>query len=209
MTDPTYPPDYDPNDYVFVSKRHYNRKQNIINKQNSNITSIIGRPGPIAGIIVYLFDAFINLLARLLVYLLRITNYGYSIFDNYIWGNFDGVLPNTIIGGKVLSYRYMRYIMTVLLPPVGVFMGKGLYGFFNIFVCLIITYINYIAGIVYAIVITMNNRYADQYEEKQYKELKERNPDVILPDMDSTAFIGMIVFISLVILAILVFLYYF
>ncbi len=209
MSDPTYPPDYDPEDYVYVSKRHYDRKQNILKKQNDSIISIVGRPGPIAGIVIYLFDAFINLLARLLVYLLKITGYGYDLFNNYIWGNFDGVLPNTITGGQVLSYRYIRYIMTVLLPPVGVFMGKGLYGFFNIFICVILTYINYIAGIVYAIVITMNNRYADQYEEKQYKELKARNPDITITDMDSTAFIGMIVFICLVILAILIFLYYF
>jgi len=99
--------------------------------------------------------------------------------------------------------------MTLLLPPVGVFMSKGLYGFFSIFVCVILTYINYVAGIVYAIVVTMNNRYADQYEEKQYKELKLRNPDITIADMDSTAFIGMIGFFALLFLAILIFLYYF
>lgn len=209
MTDPTYPPDYNPEDYIYISKRHYNRKQKILNKQGSNISSLVGRPGPVAGIIIYIFDAIIQIVARLIVYLLKITQYGYNLFDNYIWGNFDGVLPNTITGGQVLSYRYLRYILTVLLPPVGVFMGKGVYGFFSIFVCVILTYINYVAGIVYAIVVTLNNRYADQYEEKQYKDLKLRNPDVTLQDMDSTAFIGMIVFFSLLFLAIMIFLYYF
>ena len=209
MTERTYPPDYDPEDYIYVSKRHFKRKQNIINKQGNSIASLVGRPGPVAGIIIYIFDGIIQIVARLIVFLLKITQYGYDIFDNYIWGNFDGVLPNTITGGQVLSYRYLRYIMTLLLPPVGVFMGKGLYGFFSIFICVILTYINYIAGIVYAIIVTLNNRYAYQYEEKQYKELKLRNPDITIADMDSTAFIGMIVFFALLFLAILIFLYYF
>jgi uncharacterized membrane protein YqaE (UPF0057 family) len=99
--------------------------------------------------------------------------------------------------------------MTILLPPMGVLMGKGLYGFFNIFVCLILTYINYIAGIIYAFVITNRNRYADQYEDYEYNLLKSQNPDTTILPNGSDAFVGMCGFIVIFVLSICLFLYVF
>ena len=64
------------------------------------------------------------------------------------------------------------------MPPFGVLLSKGLYGWFNILVCVIITYINFIAGIVYAFVITSRNRYADQYEEREIAIALDKNPEV-------------------------------
>jgi uncharacterized membrane protein YqaE (UPF0057 family) len=98
--------------------------------------------------------------------------------------------------------------MTVLMPPVGVFMGKGCYGVFNVFICLVLTYINYLAGIVYAFVITMRNRYADQYEQYEYGVLKAMNPDESILPQDSSAFVGMIGFIVILVLVIIGFLYW-
>jgi uncharacterized membrane protein YqaE (UPF0057 family) len=66
--------------------------------------------------------------------------------------------------------------MTVLMPPFGVFLSKGMYGWFNILVCILLTYMNYLAGIVYAFVITMRNRYADQYEDHEMIKALAANP---------------------------------
>ena len=63
------------------------------------------------------------------------------------------------------------------MPPFGVLLSKGLYGWFNIIICMVITYINFIAGIVYAFVITSRNRYADQYEAYQLKKDLDNNPE--------------------------------
>ena len=41
---------------------------------------------------------------------------------------------------------------------------------------MILTYINYLVGIVYAFVITMRNRYADQYEDQQMIKALAANP---------------------------------
>jgi len=199
----------DPEDYVFVPVRNWKRKDKIINGQGGKLASIVGQPGPIAGVIIKCFDAIVNFVARCMIFLLRITEYAFALINNYTFGNFNGFLPNTISGGPVYTYKFMRYVMTILLPPIGVFMGKGMYGIFNVFICLIITYINYIAGIVYAIVITMRNRYADQYEEYEYKILKAMNPSPSLVPTDSTAFVGMIGFIVILIVAICLFLYWF
>ena len=43
-------------------------------------------------------------------------------------------------------------------------------GGFQYLVCLLLTYVNYLAGIIYAFVITTNNRYADQYEAYRIKK---------------------------------------
>lgn len=202
------PKDADPEDYTFVSTRHFLRKQKILSGQGG-LAGIVGQPGPIAGVVINTFDLVVNVIAKIMVFLLRITQYAFNVVHNFAFGNFDGLLPNSIVGGKVLTYKYPRYIMTVLLPPIGVFMGKGLYGTFNVFVCLIITYVNYFAGIIYAFIITNRNRYADQYEKQQYTVLKARNPDVTIMPSDSKAFSGLIGFIIIVALTIAFFFYYF
>ena len=210
-TEITLPPggDQNPEDYVYVAQRNWDRKQKIIKGQDGMLADIVGQPGPIAGVIINTFDAFVNFFARCLLFLLRISEYAFDLINNYAFGNFNGFLPNTVTGGPVFTYKFMRYIMTILMPPVGVFMSKGLYGAFNVFVCLIITYVNYIAGIVYAIVITMRNRYADQYEDYEYIKLKAMNPDPsLIPATDSTAFAGMIGFTVILTVTICLFLYW-
>ena len=87
------------------------------------------------------------------------------------------------------------------MPPFGVLLSKGLYGWFNIIVCMIITYINFIAGIIYAFVITSHNRYADQYEAYQLAKDLNNNPDVVAI-ADSKALmssVGFVVLLGLVI----------
>jgi len=71
----------------------------------------------------------------------------------------------------MFSYKTFRYIITLVLPPVGVFLGKGLFGWFNILVCLVLCYVNYAAGIIYAFLITADNRYADRYERIDIKRV--------------------------------------
>jgi uncharacterized membrane protein YqaE (UPF0057 family) len=87
--------------------------------------------------------------------------------------------------------------MTALMPPMGIFLSKGLYGWFSIIICSIITYLNFIAGIIYAFVITSRNRYADQYEEYQVKLATVKNPQEI-PDKDSKAFLTTLGFVSMI-----------
>ena len=52
------------------------------------------------------------------------------------------------------------------------FMAKGMYGWVNILMSLFFCYIHYFAGIIYALVITYNSKYADLYEKKQADDIK-------------------------------------
>ncbi len=184
----------DPDDYIFVSNKNYYRKQQVQNGNGNILQQAIGRPGPITGIILSAIDAITGLIIRLSLLLLQISSLAFDFTYNLIFGNFNGIIPSSLKQGKVVSMKWFRYAMTVLMPPFGVFLNKGIYGWFNILVCMLLTYINYLLGIVYAIVITMRNRYADQYEDKQIEIAMANNPpEQVKADLD--ALVGFLVFI--------------
>jgi len=166
----------DPEDYIFVSKKNWARKKNIQDGQADQITQLVGRPGPITGIILSAVDAVTTLFIKFMVLLLQISTIAFDWVNNLIFGNFNGIIPSSLKKGTVISLKWFRYAMTVLMPPFGIFLSKGIYGWFNILVCILLTYINYLVGIVYAFVITMRNRYADQYEDQQMIKALAANP---------------------------------
>ncbi len=168
-------PPEDPDKYVYVSSRHYNRKKNIEDDKLAALGASLTRPGPLGIIVIYIFDAIVEAIARFLVYFSSFAFAGFDYVMAYTFGNFNGIFPNADKNGVVFRYRFFRYIINILIPPMGVFFSKGLYGWFNVFICLILTYVSYILGIIYCFVITANNRYADLYEELEYKKLKSNN----------------------------------
>ncbi len=166
----------DPEDYMFVSKKNWARKKNIQDGQGDQLTQLVGRPGPITGIVLSAVDALTTLFIKFMLLMLQISTIAFDWVYNLIFGNFYGIIPQSLKQGVPISLKWFRYAMTALLPPMGVFLSKGIYGWFNILVCVVLTYINYILGIVYAFVITMRNRYADQYEDQQIIMANRNNP---------------------------------
>ena len=164
-----------PDDYMFVSKKNWKRKEKIQNGDVDTLTRLVGRPGPVTGIVLSLVDMASTFCIRILLILLQITSIAFGWVNNLIFGNLKGIIPNEIQKGAVVSLKWFRYAMTILMPPAGVFLSKGIYGWFNIIVCIVITYINFIAGIIYAFVITMRNRYADQHEDETYRRAIKDN----------------------------------
>jgi len=194
----------DPEDLIFVSKKHWARK---INVENDGLSSIIGRPGPITGIILYIVDLIIYLFLKFTFYLVDITQYAYNWVTNMLFGNFQGIIPNSWGKGKVISTKFFRYTMNVLLPPFGIMLSKGMYGWFSILVCILLTYMHYLAGIIYAFVITMHNRYADQYEQYQIKKFEQKyNQEEV--DQDLKAFFSSLAFILILIMVFGLFIVY-
>ena len=153
----------DPNDITFVSRKNWYRKQEIL-AGNSSISNSINRPGPITGMVLGILDVIVTVLIKFSIKMFDVCTYAFNWIYNLIFGNFKGIIPSSLSGGSVISMKYFRYFFTILMPPFGILLAKGMYGWFSVIVCIIITYINYLAGIVYAVLITSRNRYADQYE---------------------------------------------
>lgn len=194
----------DPDEYLIVSKKHWARRENIKKGSNDKLANLVGRPGPITGMVIGIIDSVVGFIVKFTISIFAITSYAFDWVNNMTFGNFKGILPSSLGKGKVISMKFFRYIMTVLMPPMGVFLNKGMYGWFNVIVCCVITYINFIAGIVYAFVITSRNRYADQYEEYMISESLKDNPQQ-QPEADYTAFLTTTGFICLIFVVIFVF----
>lgn len=167
--------DEDASKYIYVSTRHYKRKLQVEKDVNSHLTGSITKPGPIGAFMIYIFDIVIEFMARFIISVFSFVETGFNFIMAYTFGNFSGLFPNVDKYGTLISYRFFRYIVNILLPPIGVFLAKGLYGWFNIFICFIITYVHYVAGIIYCFVITSHNRYADLYEKTEYEKIAKIN----------------------------------
>jgi uncharacterized membrane protein YqaE (UPF0057 family) len=198
----------DPNDYIFVSKKNMQRKNNIQNGQADQLTKLVGRPGPITGILLSILDAITTFLIRIVLLLMQISTIAFDWVMNLIFGNFSAIIPNAIRKGKVISLKWFRYAMTIMMPPFGVFLSKGIYGWFNILVCGVLTYINFLLGIIYAFVITMRNRYADQYEDIEIVAALANNPPEDAK-ADVNALIGSVGFSIIILGSIMFMLHYF
>ena len=130
------------------------------------MSKLIGRPGPITGLMLAVLDIIVSLFLKLAFNLMKISTFAFGWVNNLTFGNFKSLIPSSYRNGKVISMKFFRYGMTVLMPPFGVMLAKGFYGWFSIIVCCVITYVNFLAGMIYAFVITSRNRYADQYEQQ-------------------------------------------
>ena len=78
----------------------------------------------------------------------------------------------------------------------------------SILCCILITYVNYLAGIIFAFIITAKNRYADQYESYQL-QLFNNNPIYQENSTDTSAFFSSSGFVLLIVLSIAIFLSFF
>jgi uncharacterized membrane protein YqaE (UPF0057 family) len=188
----------DPNDFTYVSIKNWRRKQNVING-NDKLSNLVGRPGPLTGFILGIIDVIVTLAVKFGIKMFTISTIAFNWMYTIIFGNFIGIIPTSITGGTVVSMKFIRYTMTVLMPPFGVLLSKGLYGWFNIIVCMIITYINFFAGIIYAFVITARNRYSDQYEVYSLQKAMDDNNNQTASEFvnDSSALYGTLGFVLL------------
>ena len=196
----------DPEQLIYVSKKNWARKQNVEN--NSPENGMFGRPGPISGLIMISIDILVEVILKMVFYLYDITNYAFIWINNMTFGNFKGIIPKTFGGGKVISTKFFRYTINVFLPPLGIMLSKGMYGWFTILCCILITYINYLAGIIFAFIITSKNRYADQYESYQLLQFNN-DPMYQEPVADTSAFFSSGGFVLLIVFIFIVFLSFF
>lgn len=149
----------------------YRRKLKREERKKAEKAGLMMGQGPITIILIYLFDLIIKIISSLFNFIFSFTSLGFGSVYDVFYGAYDGIIPNSEKFGTVISMKPLRMFITLLIPPVGIFLSKGLYGWFNILLCFGLTYIHFILGVIYAFVITFRNRYADRYEEIEYKRI--------------------------------------
>jgi hypothetical protein len=65
-------------DYMFISRKHYDRKKQVESGQMSGIASSLQNIGPIGGFIIVIFDMIAGFVARFIVSILRIATYAFD-----------------------------------------------------------------------------------------------------------------------------------
>ena len=184
----------DAEDYIYVPRKNWARKKNV---EDNPLGELIGRPAPITGLVLTFLDMIVELFLKLVFYLFDITKYSFNYINGILLGNFQGIIPKSFTKGKVITTKFFRYTITALMPPFGIILSKGIYGWFSVLVCGLLTYVNFLAGMIYAFVITSKNRYADQYEEYQTKLFANNYPQEEANE-DISAFVSTMSLITLI-----------
>jgi len=158
-------------EYDYSNTPAYRRKLKREKLKQEKAGALLTQQGPITGILVGLLDFFLDIFLNLFEMIVDFGQYGFTFVISNIYGTDAQLIPNTEKFGTSVSLKYVRFFITLFIPPLGVFINKGLYGWFNVLLCFLFTYIHFILGAVYAFVITFRNRYADRYERVEKMRL--------------------------------------
>ena len=142
----------------------YRRKLKRQKIQQAKRNGALQNSGPLSLLIVGIIDFVFQLIGSMISLVMDFSSGGFRLVYDTIYDTGTDIIPNSEKFGTAVSMKAIRIIITVLIPSLGVFLHKGLYGWFNILLCFILTYISFPLGVIYALVVTYKNRYADRYE---------------------------------------------
>lgn len=167
-----------------VTPPHLRNFRNANARRGKNVKKITIGSGPMAVFILYFIDLIIDSIISLANELSIVVHDGFDMVYHGLMGEYYG--EESISKeyeeyikkyGSCYSYKYLRYFITLTLPPLGVFMAKGLRGIMTVLISLGLTYIYYPIGMIYSFVISSRSRYGDYFErhqEKKFNKLEEK-----------------------------------
>lgn len=131
--------------------------------QNYNLGAIgkfmLKLTNTILGIISKIFDILKKLFMDMFNLVFRIfLGPNYKSSQGPFGGLFFGLIHNkSKRNGKCIKMYWFRTIVTILLPPFGVFMARGIMGFPYILLCSLLTAFLYFPGLIYAFLVINNS----------------------------------------------------
>lgn len=158
-------------EYNYSNTPAYRRKLKREKLKQEKAGALLTQQGPITALLVGILDFIMDIFLNLFEMIVDFGQYGFTFVISNIYGTDAQLIPNNEKFGTAVSLKYVRFFITLFIPPLGVFINKGLYGWFNVLLCFLFTYIHFILGAVYAFVITFRNRYADRYEKVEKMRL--------------------------------------
>jgi len=150
--------------YDYSNTSAYRRKLKSQQIAQAKKAGQLSMQGPLSLLIVGIIDFVFQLIGSMISLVMDFSSGGFRLVYDTIYDTGTDLIPNSQKFGVAFSMKPVRIIITVLIPSLGIFLSKGLMGYFNIILCFILTYISFPLGVVYAFVVTYKNRYADRYE---------------------------------------------
>jgi uncharacterized membrane protein YqaE (UPF0057 family) len=156
----------------YTKRLEKNKKKNEDKKK-----SIANGGGPLGKLFIFIIkDIFIDeLLVGFYNIIVDIFSVGFAFVDEMFFSDFKGVLAGKFKSkkGMCFEYTYFRYFMTIMVPPMGVFLARGVTAWYNIIICAFLCMIYYFPGLIYAFIVIHNAPYATRYQEMKRDKLKK------------------------------------
>jgi len=151
------------------------KKNDKINKKHSDSRSdMLSGRGPVGLVIAKIIDVMLMVVHQILDFLwFGIVIPSFNFAWSLLFSEFNGIFAGKDKDGDCYNSSFLRYIITILLPPMGIFMSKGLSGWPSIGICSILTLFHIFPGIIYAFIVTYNNRYADRYQQRELDRINK------------------------------------
>jgi uncharacterized membrane protein YqaE (UPF0057 family) len=165
---------------------------------------IISGSGPLAKIIIYFLEKILleQIIKGFYNQIITVMDDAFTFVQNTFFSDFKGFLAGKLKSkkGTCFEYTFFRYFMTLMLPPMGIFLSRGISGWYNILICGLLCFIKYFPGLVYALIIMQSAPYSKRYQEmkrdKLAKSRAEENKDISSIEIQYTPllmFIGAII----------------
>lgn len=140
--------------------------------------------GPIAKFISIVLESIIGVIKSFLVLMKDIFLSVFDVVGNIFLGKVKGDMLFGLINkkhaetGTCMSLWLPRTIITILLPPFGVYMSRGLRGYKYVIICCLLTCVFYFPGLIYAFIVMGNSKIAEE-EAVFIAEKEGKNIDAV------------------------------
>jgi len=129
-------------------------KEQVILNPHQKALAFSGR-GPIAGFVCTILELLLSVVLKIFWLFVDIWKMIVKMIWNILFGTFGGLLGGLTPANCRTCYdsSVFRYIITILFPPAGVFMAKGVSGLMYFLICCFLTLMLYFPGLIYALII--------------------------------------------------------
>ena len=168
---------YRADEVKYVERPHMKNASAAKRRRYARTRKITYGSGPLGMMIIMTIDFFFDAIIEIAKNIGIFFSDGFEFVHDILLGGFQGIFPGvaqqvegetiSAFAGTCISYKYLRHFLTLISPPVGVFLSKGLRGYMTILIAFFLTYIHFLLGVVYAFVVTSRSRYADYYEKRE------------------------------------------
>jgi uncharacterized membrane protein YqaE (UPF0057 family) len=167
------------------SSKYTNRLDADKKRKEERKKSVANSGGPFAKIFIFLIkDIFIDVVLTTFYNMtIDIFSNAFDFVDKMFFSDFKGILAGRFKSKKgiCIEYTYFRYFITIMIPPMGLFLARGISAWFNLLVCAILSFVHYFPGLIYALIVIQSAPYANRYQEMKREKLKKEK-EALGPD---------------------------
>lgn len=127
--------------------------------------------GALSLLVVYIMDIISNMWEFLINSISGYRMSGSKFMYDIIYKDGVRLIPSAEKYGAMVPLKPLLILLTIMYPPLGVFLSRGIYGLHHVGISFALSYYNILFGICYAMVIIHIPHYADRFAKYDYYRL--------------------------------------